>query len=515
MKKLLYLCFILIVSVPAIGLLAQADPFDPYLHQKAQDYTDWVIQWHSTGLGGVSDIRFTDDTRTEIYRTDGSGDSTDWTAMYLVTQAIRYIVTGEQEARDEVLRIADYLHTVKDITNDPGYIARYAAPDMPPWNVEYPGNPSSYPGIGNYADDFWIGRTSRDKYISWFWGLTWAYDAVDDPVMRAVIRQDFDDVITTLIGNNWKIIDPWGDTWPAADIADDLRMSLLVQAAHVIDTPEYHDLLNQAYEDGKYIIWLTTIGFFNKYMEYFAFNNNYSYMQGLFRLWPDRERFEHLWKVWTTNVWRHSKNTHNVMFDAIYTGACLRLGTCDQDELDDIAADVFIGLNDMNDAPNYQRYTTCPVLPLDPFSVWADQFLAGIPWLEDLIDIDPQTAEAHQVKDRCWRSTLWEGSPYHVECNTTDDPSHTSHGMDYLIGYWLSVWYGIVPGGGPYGDGDLLDDDDDDDNDDNDDDDDNDDNDTADDDDDDDIVDDDDNEAGDDDETGGESDDNSDSGCSC
>ncbi len=270
MKKILLLCFILIIS---FSPFAQADSFDPILHQKAQDYTDWVIQWHSTGLGGVSDIYFTDETRTEIYRTGGSGDSTDWTAMYLVTQSIRYIVTGEQEAKDEVLRIAAYLHIVKDITGDPGYIARYAAPDEAPWNSEYPGQEGIYPGEGDYEDDFWIGRTSRDKYISWFWGLTWAYDAVDDPDMRAVIRQDFDDVIQTLIGNNWQIVDPWEDTWPAANIADDLKMSLLVQAAHVIDTPEYWQLVDQAYEQGKYFIWLSTFGFFNKYMDYFAFNN--------------------------------------------------------------------------------------------------------------------------------------------------------------------------------------------------------------------------------------------------
>lgn len=465
-KTISCLFILVILFVFSADPLAWADSFDPYLHQKAQEYTDWVIQWHSTGLGGVSDIYFTDDTRTEMLRTGGSGDSTDWTAMYLVTQSIRYIVTGDQQAKDEILRIAAYLHIVKDITGDPGYIARYAAPDEPPWNVEYPGSDRIYPGEGEYEGNFWIGKTSRDKYISWFWGLAWAYDAVDDPDMRATIKQDFDDVIQTLISNNWKIVDPWGATWPAANIADDLKMSLLIQAAHVIDTPEYWQLVDQAYEQGKYVIWISTFGFFNKYMDYFAFNNNYSYMQGLFRLWPDRERYEHLWKVWTTNVWQYSKNTHNIMFDAIYTGSCLRIGTCDQDELDAIAADVRIGLYDMDDPPKYQRYTTCPALPLDPFSVWADQFLAAHPWLENLIDIDPQTAEAHRIEDRCWVSTLWERSPYHVECDTTDDPFHTSHGMDYLIGYWLSVWYGLIPGGGPYGDGSLPDDDDDDDNDD-------------------------------------------------
>ena len=112
----------------------------------------------------------------------------------------------------------------------------------------------------------------------------------------------------------------------------------------------------------------------------------------------------------------------------------------------------------------FQREKTCPELPLDPFSVFADQVLSTFPWLEDIVDIDPQTAEAHQVRDRCWTSTLWEVSPYHVECTMPDNPAHVTHGMDYLSGYWLGVYYGVLPGDGPYGgeDDDATDDDDDD-----------------------------------------------------
>ena len=434
-----------------IPLESPQDAFDPYLHQKAYDYQDFLVQWHSTGLGGVSDILFTDETRQEMSRTWGSGDSTDWTAMYLVTQSMRYIVTGEEAAREEVLRIAHYLHIVKAITGDPGYLARYAAPDEPPWNVEYPGADNRYYGEGEYEGLFWLGKNSRDKYISWFWGLTWAYDAVDDPEMRDTIRRDFADVIGTLLSRDWTIIDPYGETHAAAKILPGTRFSLLLQAAHVIGEPEYWARLDEEFEASRIRVLFTTFSGFNKYMEYFAFINNYSAWQPIFRLWPDPERLAYLFRVWRFDVRRWSEGTHNAFFDATYYGACVRLGTCDPLELEWIAEDVRQGLTDMNDPPNYQRATTCPELPLDPFSVWADTFLGERPFLESLIDIDPQTAEAHAVKDRCWDSVLWERSPYHTECRQGENPAHTAHGVDYLIGYWMGVYYGLLPGGGPYG----------------------------------------------------------------
>jgi len=452
-----------LAALAAFSGFSGAQGFDPYLHSKAYGYQDWVMQWHSTGLGGVSDILFTDETRQEILRTWGAGDSTDWTATYLVAQAIRYVVTGEQEAREEVIRIADYLHIVHDITGDPGYLARYAGPNEPPWNVEYgPDCDRCYEGEGIYEGDFWIGHQSRDKYMHWYWGLTWAFLTVDDPEMRETIKQDFVEVLETLIANNWTIIDPWGDTYAAAKIGQDLRLSFILQTAAITGDPVYWLMLDEEYERSKDIIWVTTIAFFNKYMDYYAFINSQAVMQPIFMLWPDKERLAHLFQVWYLNNRRWQEHTHNPFFDAVYYGACNRLGGCPQEELEFIEQDALYSLTVMYDAPNYQRAKTCPELPLDPFSVFADQVLSTFPWLEDIVDIDPQTAEAHQVEDRCWSSTLWEVSPYHVECTMPDNPAHVTHGMDYLIGYWLGVYYGLLPGDGPYGDDDDADDDDDD-----------------------------------------------------
>ena len=508
-----------LILVFAFAGAAFAEDFDPYLHQKAQEYTDWLMQWHSTGLGGVSDILFTDENRTEILRTWGSGDSEDWTATYLVSQAIRYQVTGEQEAYDEVKRITEYLHIIKDVTGDPGYLARYVAPNEPPWNVEYPPTADNlYLGEGEYEGMFWLGHNVRDKYITWFWGLTWAYDVLkdEDQDMKDRIEQDFRDVALTLESNDWTIIDPWGDIYSAADIGPDLRLAFLLQTAHVTGDPLFWTKFDTEFERAQNIMWLTTNAIFNRYSDYYAFINNYSNTQPVFRLWPDRERFQKFFDIWKFAVRLYSGDGHNPFFDSVYYGGCLRLGNCEPDELAYIEDDSYQSLVDMNEAPNWERRETVREdLELDPFSVWADEFLAQFPWIEELTgwDIDPQTRYAREISDRCWCSVMWERSPHHLQCTNEDNPAHTTHGADYLIAYWLGVWYGILPGDGPYGDDDLIEpDDDDDDNDDNDDDNnDDDDNDDNDDDDDNDTPADDD----DDDNDNDDDDDNDDSGCGC
>ena len=51
----------------------------------------------------------------------------------------------------------------KDITDTPGYVARYAALNVEPWNLEHVGGDRMYLGEGQYEGYFWVGDTSRDQ----------------------------------------------------------------------------------------------------------------------------------------------------------------------------------------------------------------------------------------------------------------------------------------------------------------------------------------------------------------
>jgi hypothetical protein len=466
-----------IFPVIALALLAfcataSATSFDPVLHQKALEYDELILTWHTTGLGGLTDVHFTDDTRTEMYRTGAAYDSTDWTAFYMVSQALRYIITGDQVAYDEVVRMSEYLHLVHTVTQDPGYIARYVADDEPPWNIENLSDPARVVGTGEFAGLFWLGHQSRDKYMHWYWGQSWAYDIIQDEDHRQIIRDDFERVTSTLIDNDWKIIDPWGDTWPAAEIGADIRLEILLATAHVTGDNYWWDQFDAEYDKVINLLPILTTHYFNRYFDYYAFINDVPVSNHLFRLWPDRERMQRFYDTWNKSTRRHQADTHSTLFNAIYYGACLRLEVCDETYIDELRADVLHGLDVFNDPPNYQRHMVIPLLPLDPFSVWASDLLETLPWLQDLINIDYQTAEAHLPENRCWKKHLWENSPYHIDCPQADDLSHTGPGLDYTLAYWFGVYFGLLPGDGPYDDFEFYtppnwpDDDDDDDDDD-------------------------------------------------
>jgi len=169
------------------------------LREKAMAYDDWHLAWHQPDHGSCIHAYFTDDTYTEVSGYHGHGDSTMWTGNYFGSQAFRYWVTGDEEARqnaiNRVLTLSGHLH----VTGRPGFISRF-------WDsldsLTYPGDAwcDSYDRChrvesGEYSGGWWIGETSRDQYIGWFYGMAVAYDLIDDEPTREIIRDDVTEVL--------------------------------------------------------------------------------------------------------------------------------------------------------------------------------------------------------------------------------------------------------------------------------------------------------------------------------
>lgn len=464
MRRLLTILTILLAVSPA-----WAD-FDPDLHAKAEAYQQWIETWHNGSLGALTGaVEFTDATRTEIACLHHQGDSMIWTGMYLGAEALRYMATGDEGALDEVLRVVGYMRTAMAITQTLGYIARYAGEDIPPWNCGQ-GDDSDWKnhGEGEFAGLYWVDHTSRDQYSGWWWGMVLSYQALEGlpeyADVREGIRDDIIDVIEMLTTNDWNITDQNGEYTGngAAWIGPMKRIAWLVQAAYVIDTPEIWELLDQQYNLWRPVLAVDIWAGYNKYTEYYGNNLRHLDFQAVFRLWPDRARLEELYDLWMTYNRPYVERTHNPWFDSTHVTGCLRLGVCDPDDYEWIEDDHFNTLGRYWDAPSYRRARTCSDMPLDPLSVLLDDLGNQYPWLNDLINIDPITAEARELDDRHWTDMYWQSTPFEAGCNHGEDQRYVGPGMDYLVGYWMGVYYGILPGGGPFGDDDLIEPDDDD-----------------------------------------------------
>ncbi len=424
------------------------------LRKKADAYLEFFLAHHAPGLGGVvNEVEFADESRTQAVCLRGIGDATSWSGIAAGVMAMRHLHEPTDETLADLLHFARYLHDAKAVTQTPGYIARYVAPDEMPFNCETPsGGEWNVPGEGEYAGYFWVGNTSRDQYVGWFWGNTWAAEALageGDPAARAAletIRDDMRDVIATLVDHDWWIVDQDGriDGNGAAFVELFRRLSWLTQAAAVTGDAWIADEL-AAREDRILAqlpidIWAWP----NKYAEYYGFHLLYLEFDAIFRLWPAGAELARVFDIWDDQVRRHSAWTHNPWFDAVYLAACDRLGRCAEDR-DALAADLRTSLGAMRDAPNVKVRIEPPPLPLDPFSVWAHDLMEGSPLLEDLWDIDPQTAEPHFVENRCWSDFLWQRSPYHIDCgDARDNPRKTAPGLDLLLPYWTAVTQGLL-----------------------------------------------------------------------
>jgi len=429
----------------------------PILERKAAGYQSFLERWHTGDLGGLTaGVQFTGEDRTEIDCVHHQGDSMIWTGMYLASQALRYRITGAPEARGEILRMVDYIHNAMDITQTPGYLARYAGIDRKPYNCHYPDDHGwKNHGTGPWEGYYWVDHTSRDQYSGALFGLSMAFDATDDPDTRAKIQRMFAAVVEMLVDNEWNITDQNGE-WTgngAAWVGPIMRLSWLVQAAHVIDEPTYWELLDAQFRINQALLSIDTWAGLNRYSEYYGNNLRHLAFQSIFRLWPDRGQLEHFYEVWQSDNRPYVAATYNPWFDAVHVTGCRRLGLCEPAEMEQIARDALLTLEEYWDPPSYVREVTCSELPLDPFSVWADEWLAGIPWLEEIVKIDPQTDEPRRLTDRHWTDMYWQSTPFERSCHTTEDRTYTGPGMDYLLAYYMGLFYGLLPGAGPYEDG--------------------------------------------------------------
>ncbi len=149
--------------------LQRALAYSTDLHQKQAIYEAEAQQYYIDTLGMFADY---DPNNTEHpYR--ASGDGMLWTGVYVATQAIRYMVTGSQEAFDNMLKSLDGQILCWNIMPDPGQFARTI-------RVHEDISPGSnwIQGQGPYAAYDYLPGANNDMLKGYLVGFLWAYLAL-------------------------------------------------------------------------------------------------------------------------------------------------------------------------------------------------------------------------------------------------------------------------------------------------------------------------------------------------
>jgi hypothetical protein len=426
------------------------------LRQKVIEYDDWHLANHQPYYGGTVRIVFADETRSVVDHYFDWNDSCEWTGIYLGSQAMRYHITGDEQARDNVLRMVDMLSGNLHITGTPGYLARYwgdqdsliyagdewcDAPEQPKCHhIE----------DGPDAGKWWWGETSRDMYNGWLFGSVLAYDLVDDEAMREIIRNDVEHVLNVLMNQNWLILNEIGEpTGYGPQVLPPWRMTWLLIGYHITGSDAFRQELAKWLKNDRRT-WLTimSISFMNHYAQYPGNTLAHEFFYNLLRLgkvYFSADDYAFLVDLFETQAHSFTRLSHNAWFNGVFMsqGAYSPLDTDDpyQTQLEQ-------DLGAFRPAPNFQYHLEAKdpaTYTLDPLSVLLSELTDGPTLLRDLIGrVDYQATEAFPVDLQCSTDFLFQRNPFHVHECGADDPAVVNPGVDYLISYWLASYHKFI-----------------------------------------------------------------------
>ncbi|MDP8223014.1 MAG: hypothetical protein P9L99_06625 [Candidatus Lernaella stagnicola] len=426
------------------------------LRTKAEEYDQWHVDYHQPYYGGTIGVVFTDETRAEVAGYHDWGDSCEWTGLYLGSQAMRYHITGDPAVKATAVRIAEYLSGNLHVTETPGFIARYWAEQDPliypsdAWCDDPAQSRCHHHETGPNAGRWWWGETSRDMYNGWMFGMTAAYDLVDDEDMREMIRDDVTTLFDTLLEQNWWILDEeHAPTDSAPHVEGPMRVAWILMAYHITGEARYKaELQKWLRNDHHLTLHVLSITFMNRYAQYYGNCLSHELWYNLLRLgkvYFSAEDYAFFLNVFETQVHTFTRLSHNAFYNAVF----MSQGDYTPEAKDDPYAEQLLqDITEFRDAPLARYY-----LPerdpgsyeLDPLSVFLHDLMEEYPFLEELMGgVNYQAQEAFGVQQQCSTDFLYQRNPFRFTEWGQDRPDIVNPGVDYLISYWMSAYHKFI-----------------------------------------------------------------------
>jgi hypothetical protein len=346
-----------------------------------------------------------------------AGDSALWTGHYLAAEAIRYKVTGSPEALANAWRALWGIRVLIEITGN-HVLARCLIPTDSPFvsliQQQESGHEFYYNTLGN-QNWFWIGNTSRDQYSGVMFGLSVAYDMIDNAEVRAFIRTDVTRLLNNLLNNNWNVVMPDGKISTSFALRADQQLSFL-QVGRKINPQEF----DWTYQVSRFFnsgLVSVPIAYDNAddHNHYFKFNLNYINLFNLIRLEDDssyKQQYMNAYSALRATTGHHGNAQFN-MIDRALNGENITRDT-----------ETVSILNQW--LKRRQR------------DVWVDRRGKYAACGED------RACSPIPIIDRVNTDYLWQRSPFLLYGGGYGTIETAS--IDYLLTYWMARLYGLPVG---------------------------------------------------------------------
>jgi hypothetical protein len=344
-----------------------------------------------------------------------AGDSAIWTGHYLAAEAFRFQVTRSPDALTAVWQALRGTRALLDITGTDA-LARCLVPVDSPYAAaiqqEEGGHGIYYNTLGEQTY-FWIGNTSRDQYSGVMFGLSVAYDMVDDAGVRAFIRPLVTRILNYLLRHGWTVDMPDGRISTTFLHRPDQQLSFL-QVGRRINPQRFgwiYFVYRSLYASSvRAPIWYDNI---DDHGHYHKFNLNYINLYSLVRLEesesPYRRLYVDAYHMLRGRTGQHD-NAHFNMVDRALTG---ENGTRDAGTiillelwLQRPRRDYWVDLRD--------RYAACG----------ENRACSPVP-----------------VNERVNTDFLWQRSPFQLFGGGAG--AIETAGIDYILPYWMARHYGL------------------------------------------------------------------------
>jgi uncharacterized protein (TIGR03437 family) len=368
------------------------------------------IQARHLPYGAILDPIFTLTNSDQIAGYTRCGDSALWTGHYLAAEAFRYKVTAAADALSNMKAAIAAIKGLADVTGT-NLLARCMVPVDSPYAA---GISNEETGNGVHTNSsagwIWVGNTSRDEYSGALFGLTVAYDMVDDATVKTTISTLVTRLIDFLNGNNWSVVMPDGSSSTSFLVRPDQIETFLAIGRHV----NYDHFTSFSYETQRVLLAPTVpapVGVDTTSDDsYFKFNLDYINLYDLIRL--EASSAKAIYESAYTLLRDHTAPHQNAFFNII-----------------DLA---LYGPNQARDAQTLQLLDAWLLRLRRDFGV-------------DLTGIVPvcgsQACQPVPVWLRPPTDFLWQRSPFQLSVGGAGIIE--SAGIDYILPYWMARYYGL------------------------------------------------------------------------
>jgi hypothetical protein len=342
------------------------------------------------------------------------GDSAIWTGHLLAAESFRYAVTRSADALEGVRNALDGIRKLVDATGR-NSLARCAFPADSPYAADMISEEREhghYPGMIDGRPWTWIGNTSRDQYLGVFFGLTVAWNHVDDASVRGGVSSLVTRMLNRLLDDGWLVWSPHLSTSFSARL--DQQLTLLKLGRRVNGSRFSNRYRLSSIFGSPGVILPITFEVTEAHESYFKFNLDHIAFYGLltggdssFVEWNYRNAFELL---------RKTTDDHgNAFFDLIERAVNGPEAARDERIRSNLAAWLTRGRRD-HYVDRRDRYEVCG---------------------------ENRACSELAIADRVPTDFLWQRSPFQIYGGGTGRIEGA--GIDYLLPYWMGRYFGVVP----------------------------------------------------------------------